>query len=396
MKKIALMGMIVMALVSVPTERVSAISIDDLLTRIAELTAQVDALMAKLTTVRTPIAGSTFSIDLKAGMTNNAEVRRLQQFLIERGYLGKGYNTGNFLSLTTAAIKKFQVAMGLPVTGAFDKQTRDRVNEFMNGFGNITATITDNSGNTILIKKATSTVLVQATSTPSVTLPSSVPTVETYHIDSRPAYDIAAIERAAFDAVNAERAKNGLNILQWNDRLADVARAHSRDQAGDNVKITEPDVACLYPYIRHEGFATGFRVGDRLDNGGIPYVIAGENIIIFPISRELIYRSTQVAPICKEFSDQEGPIGETQDVARTRIQKSLLDRLSLMVDQPKLNWVNKQWKGASELASEATTDWMNSPGHRHNILTPDFQEGAIGASIVNDYIIMTEVFLRKP
>lgn len=392
-KKKIWIGMIVIALAIIPAEKVFALSIDELQARIAELTAQVDVLIKKVAALKTSTSGNAFLVDLQVGTKHSADVRRLQQFLIEKGYLAEGYDTGNFLSLTVTAIKQFQVTMGLPTTGSFDEKTRDKVNGLLNGFGNLTVTVTDNDGNTILIKKATSTMVAQTAST---TLTDLVPTAGTYRIDPRPAYDIAMIERATFDAVNAERQKNGLSILQWNDQLADVARAHSSDQAGDNVKITNPDVSCLYPYIRHEGFVAGFRVGERLDNKNIPYSIAGENIIIFPITKDLIYRSEQAAPACKEFSDTEGPIGETQDAARTRIQTSLLERLSLMVDQQKLDWVNKQWKSTSELASESTIDWMNSPGHRHNILTPDFQDGAIGASIVNDYIIMTEVFRKPP
>jgi uncharacterized protein YkwD/outer membrane murein-binding lipoprotein Lpp len=390
-KRIICVGMIAVVLTSMLVGKASASSIDDLVARIAALTAQVDGLIKQLTAIREE---GTFLFNLRAGMRNSRDVQRLQTFLIERGYLGREYATGNFLSLTAGAVKQFQTTMGLPITGVFDEQTRNKVNGLLNAVKAAVSTTVD--GNTILVKTATSTALAQGVFTTAEAPVSQVLTVGTYHIDPRPTYDVAAIEKATFDAVNGERQKNGLSALRWNDQLADVARAHSSDQAGDNIKITDPDVACLYPYIRHEGFVSGFRVGERLDSRNIPYAIAGENLIIFPMTEELIYRSAEVAPSCKEFSDIEGPAGETQDAAQARIQKSLLDRLSLMVGQQRLNWVNKQWKGVSELASESTMDWMNSPGHRHNILTPDFQEGAIGASIVNDYIIMTEVFSKSP
>lgn len=46
--------------------------------------------------------------DLRYGMRNDAEVKYLQQKLIKIGYLSKGLDTGNYLNLTTAAVKTFQ------------------------------------------------------------------------------------------------------------------------------------------------------------------------------------------------------------------------------------------------------------------------------------------------
>lgn len=397
-KRILYAGMAAMMVMGMFAGTASAFSIDDLLARINELTAQVDGLMKQLSTSKGVATAGTFLYDLQVGVKNNKDVRRLQQFLIDKGYLKGVRPTGNFLSLTRQAVRQFQRAASIPITGMFDRRTRDVVNGLMGTIENapVSATSTSVDGNTILVKTATSTALMSATSTPGGQSNGQMAGVDGYRVDPRPTYDISAIEHATFDAVNAERVKNGLNSVIWNEQLANVARAHSSDQAGDNVKITNPDVACLYPYIRHEGFVAGFKVGDRLDNQNIPYSIAGENIIILPMSKDLIYRATATAPACQTFTDMEGPAGETQDAARARIQKSLLDRLSLMIDQQKLDWVNKRWKGVNEIASESTTDWMNSPGHRHNILTPEFEEGAIGGSIVNDYILMTEVFLKKP
>lgn len=397
MKKIVYTGMVVLVAMGMLVKTASAISIDDLLVRINELTAQVDGLMKQLGTPAGTAGADVFLRNLNFGMRSNKDVRKLQQFLIDKGYLGGTKATGNFFALTRSAIKQFQAAVGVPVTGMFDRQTRGAINEMAKGIGRMATTATSTPANekTILVKTATSTAVTPEASITPIIATSPTPAVGSYHIDPRPTYDIAAIERATFDAVNGERIRNGLGAVRWNNQLADVARAHSSDQANDNVKITNPDVGCLYPYIRHEGFVSGFKVGDRLDNKNIPYAIAGENIIIFPMTKELIYRAIQAESVCKEFGDMEGLAGETQEEAYARIQKSLSDRLSLMAGQQKLNWVSKQWKDAGELASESTADWMNSPGHRHNILTPEFEEGAIGAAVVNDYIIMTEVFLKK-
>ena len=69
-----------------------------------------------------------FNKDLRYGMTKNAEVRRMQEFLRDEG-LYKGAITGNYYTLTRDAVRKYQKNNGLKVTGLFDKVTRSKVNE---------------------------------------------------------------------------------------------------------------------------------------------------------------------------------------------------------------------------------------------------------------------------
>jgi peptidoglycan hydrolase-like protein with peptidoglycan-binding domain len=62
-------------------------------------------------------------------LKNQTEVKRLQEFLISKGYLKSGLNTGNYLSLTVAAVKTYQQAKGItPVSGYFGPKTRTAVN----------------------------------------------------------------------------------------------------------------------------------------------------------------------------------------------------------------------------------------------------------------------------
>jgi peptidoglycan hydrolase-like protein with peptidoglycan-binding domain len=62
---------------------------------------------------------SASAADLKYGMKNNEEVRQVQQYLKDGRYY-KGDVTGNFYSVTLAAVKKFQKANGLKVTGVWN------------------------------------------------------------------------------------------------------------------------------------------------------------------------------------------------------------------------------------------------------------------------------------
>ena len=71
-------------------------------------------------------------------------------------------------------------------------------------------------------------------------------------------------EKEVFDLTNAERVKQGLKPFVWNDRLADVARAHSTDMANRN-------------FFAHEN-PDGLSPFDRMRNAGISYRYAAENI----------------------------------------------------------------------------------------------------------------------
>jgi hypothetical protein len=70
-----------------------------------------------------------FLNDLYYGLSDNPEVKRLQEFLISKGYLANGLNTGNYYSLTEQAVKKFQKDKKItPVNGRFGPKTRGAMN----------------------------------------------------------------------------------------------------------------------------------------------------------------------------------------------------------------------------------------------------------------------------
>ena len=76
--------------------------------------------------------------------------------------------------------------------------------------------------------------------------------------------DVAAIERANFDALNYARTQRGLAPLAWDNAAAAVARAHSRDMAeGD--------------YLGHRSPTTG-EVGDRFARAKITSARLRENV----------------------------------------------------------------------------------------------------------------------
>ena len=75
-------------------------------------------------------------------------------------------------------------------------------------------------------------------------------------------------ERAMFVLVNQERVKFGAKSLEWNEDLAKIGRNHSKDMFERG-------------YFSHFS-PEGKDVGDRLDEAGIEYVAAGENLALAP------------------------------------------------------------------------------------------------------------------
>ena len=113
--------------------------IESLKAEIARVQAQIDAILGKKT-----ISCQNFTNDLYFGMTNSQDVRCLQQFLINQGsgIYPEGLITGNFLSLTQAAVIRFQEKyadeilkpLGLTNgTGYFGSLTRSIANRRISG-----------------------------------------------------------------------------------------------------------------------------------------------------------------------------------------------------------------------------------------------------------------------
>ena len=114
----------------------------------AELQAQIDALLAQLKTLSggTTTGGAAFTADMTIG-ASGAEVTRLQNWLISKGYAIPAGATGYFGAQTAAALAKYQVAKGItPAAGYFGPMTRASVNAELGTSGGSTGGST--GGNT--------------------------------------------------------------------------------------------------------------------------------------------------------------------------------------------------------------------------------------------------------
>jgi uncharacterized protein YkwD len=78
--------------------------------------------------------------------------------------------------------------------------------------------------------------------------------------------DEAEVEAASFELINKERAKQGLSPLQFDTKVATIARAHSADMRDRN----------FYGHVNPDGR----NFSDRLKTAGVTFRTAGENLAL--------------------------------------------------------------------------------------------------------------------
>lgn len=89
--------------------------------------------------------------------------------------------------------------------------------------------------------------------------------VKTSGVKASVIVNTVSLEQTAFDLLNQKRAENGLRPLEWNDKLALIARLHSKNMADLN-------------FFSHRGLDNK-RVSDRADDVGMGrWHAIGENI----------------------------------------------------------------------------------------------------------------------
>jgi uncharacterized protein YkwD len=150
---------------------------------------------------------------------------------------------------------------------------------------------------------------------------------------SRPHIVIADLERQIHHFVNNERKRYGLHVIAWDEALARIARQHSRDMATRNFFAHESPEGHDFSYRYHqEGYRCGISTGTTIHLGA-------ENIL----------------------------------------QNNLYDSVITVNGEAFYDW-NSQVK----IAETTVQGWMKSPGHRHNILTPYWNNEGIGVFITPD------------
>ncbi|MBI3891147.1 MAG: hypothetical protein HY303_06415 [Candidatus Wallbacteria bacterium] len=145
----------------------------------------------------------------------------------------------------------------------------------------------------------------------------------------------AASELAMFDLLNETRRKNDLSTVATDKRLDVIARKHSEEMY-------------TLGYFDHKSpVAENHTVGDRFKNGGVTFRKASENIAKFPYK---LGANVQLA--------------SGRGTAQT----------------------------PAALASDMMEGYMNSPGHRANILDPQVSRVGLGTVIGSQYAYNTQNF----
>lgn len=160
-----------------------------------------------------------------------------------------------------------------------------------------------------------------------------------------PVIDHSALEARIHDLINVQRRQNGISELSYDSFLADIARGHSYDMVLRNYfDHTDPD---------------GKNARARGDSAGYPCIRGYRNYYTAGIGENLYqgYRYNSY------LADPNGTI------------------------------VDYKWNSPEQIADQAVTGWMNSEGHRKNILDDHFQQKGIGIAFsADDKIYVTENF----
>ena len=313
---------------------------------------------------------------------SGSQVSQLQNNLVQLGFYSKDYLTGYFGPRTEKSVWYLQRANGITATGIVGQDTQRKILELLVlSLGSRISLLQkrDVASAPLIVNIATSTDLTR------------------YSIDPKPSLDLKKLSVKIQNLVNDEREKFFLNPIYWDDELAEIALAHSEDQAKDNLTITNPNLPCHYPIIRHEGLTPfGYSLKDRLSSRNVQYRYAGENIAMVPVAKDLLYLNpiNQPIPKCSEVSKFEPKEGVEED--RLLEYRSVLEQSKQVeASVSPVRWVNKKWSTPEEVAQLAVRGWMNSPGHRENILRKEYVMGGIGISTVNDYLIITHDFTGR-
>jgi uncharacterized protein YkwD len=162
----------------------------------------------------------------------------------------------------------------------------------------------------------------------------TAPTVATARQQKpQPTVEATALANRIHAQINEQRKKHGLQSLAWNDALSRIAAKHSRDMANRNyLGHDSPEGKTFSHRYQQEGYSCEIRIGNLIYAGA-------ENIAL---SR--LYNSTT-----------------TEN-----------------------NIAYYNWNSAQEIARKTVDGWMNSPGHRKNILTPHWRQEGIGIEVGPD------------
>jgi uncharacterized protein YkwD len=160
----------------------------------------------------------------------------------------------------------------------------------------------------------------------------------------QPDIRISNLERRVHDLINKERIDHELTVLAFDERLSAIARGHSHDMASRGFfSHTNPEGRDATARGKLAGFTCRKQIARNTFSEGL-----GENLF--------------------------------QDNLYSRIRISGNER-------------SYDWNTLEEIAAHSLKGWMNSPGHRRNILEKNYGQAGIGIAVSDDdKVYITQLF----
>jgi uncharacterized protein YkwD len=158
-----------------------------------------------------------------------------------------------------------------------------------------------------------------------------------------PRIGVPQLERRVHDLINKERTSGKRPVLQWDDRLTQIARGHSADM----VK------RAFFDHVNPDGADPTAR-GKR----------AGYDC------RKAIDRTTYREGLAENLAE----LPRFRRVHITGTRKTY------------------DWNTLEDIARESVSGWMHSPGHRRNILEKAYSNSGVGVAMSSEHIYITQLF----
>ena len=163
-----------------------------------------------------------------------------------------------------------------------------------------------------------------------------------------PDVDVRALERSIHEEVNRVRRRRDLPELALADSMRELALVHSRDMA-------ERD------FFAHEN-PGGEGVNDRADRLGLT--------------------------CARSLNDSTRIFGFGENLYSASLYESYRDRYR----GDEFVGRSYDWKTPEQIVDGVVTGWMNSPGHRANLLDPRYRYEATAIVTSDDTFWVTQVF----
>ena len=155
--------------------------------------------------------------------------------------------------------------------------------------------------------------------------------------------DPAALAARIHQEVNLAREREGLSPLAWHGELAAIAQTHSADMVGrDYFSHASPEGTSMRERYAQAAYECAVQVGEEI-------YVGAENIAM-----HTLYRRVRIDSAGRRHYD---------------------------------------WLDDAALARKVVNGWLQSAGHRQNILAPHWQREGIGLAFNADYeVLITQNF----